>query len=356
MAAGVPIAVLLLRNVYLVGSWKGGNTKAISESALYVGRMTLAAFYQLFLGALEIERLGIPEVLLALAGVVYGFLVMRAWRRHRESILRNLRDRRSLLPLLTYLGVYVAAMIYLTFFSITHISPRYCYPLLPLLLLLIGLLITVVTPHIGRAREHNGSPSTPARRAAFASLLVVVASYLFLNVRDTLQPRLNESAFIERRIAGFLQEPTPPGESLQSWVEDNIPADANIVATDGQPTAYVLHRKTVSLVGPGYSEQAWEEPQVEALMARFHADFLVLYLGTPTHPVPVEQRKSRFLTALTRGEEASDWLRLAARNAHMMVFRRIARARRGAAVGGNRTRFTANRPGLRLAIAAGHAI
>jgi hypothetical protein len=134
---------------------------------------------------------------------------------------------------------------------------------------------------------------------------------------------VTESAFSDRRVAALLQEPTASGESLKSWVENNIPAEATIVASDGQATAYVLRRKTVSVVGRGYGYQEWEEPQLRELMSRFHADFLILYLDAPTHAVPAEQRESNFLMALTQGGTPTDWLQLAARNAHIMIFRRI---------------------------------
>jgi hypothetical protein len=312
-AAGALTAALLLRNVYLVGTWRGGNTKAVSETALYVARRSAAAIYQLFLGALRLERLGVPELLLALAGSVCACFGITALWHNRAAVARNLKDRPSLMPLLTYLGVYAAAMIYLTFFSTPHVSARYCYPVLPLLLVLIGLLVTLVAPNLGRTR-HRG--------IALASVVAVVASYLFLNVRDAVEPSLSRSALIERRIAKFFEEPTPSGEPLRRWVDANIPADASIVATDGQPTAFVLRRNTVSLASLDYRSQAWEEPQVRELMSRFHAAFLILYRGTPALAVPVEQSESQFLRTLARGEQPSDWLQLATRNPYVLIFRR----------------------------------
>jgi hypothetical protein len=37
--------------------------------------------------------------------------------------------------------------------------------------------------------------------------------------------------------------------------------------------------------------------------------------------VPAEQSESKFLSALARGEQSADWLRLAARNPHIVIFR-----------------------------------
>jgi hypothetical protein len=313
-AAALPVAILLGRNLYLVGNWRGGNSKQILRSGLEVGKKFVAAAYELFLGAPRLDRLGVAEFLFVLAGTLCAFLVFRSLLRHRESVIRAIKDRPGLLPVVTYLTVYMGMMLIVSFSSPPAFGPRLCYPLLPLVLVLAGLLVTLAAPDVGHSQNE---------RVMIASVLSVVAGYVFLNVRDTVQPSFSNSIFLDRRIAEYLEAPTPSGESLTTWVQSNIPADANIVATFGQATGHALQRKTVSLVGSQYSNQQWDEPHVRNIMLRFHATFLILYPDEPSHPAPDVQKESPFLASLARGEEPAVWLRLVAHNPHIMVFQRI---------------------------------
>jgi hypothetical protein len=313
VAATIPLAALLLRNVALAGNWRGGNTKAVFMSAAVVARKVVGAVYQLFFGTLRLQELGIPEALVVLALGVTGVLAIWIALKNRKAIVSGLKERPSLLPVVVYLSVYFGALLYLSFFSVAGISDRYCYPMLALLFLLIGMGITLVAPHMGRSGMG---------RATVASAALLLGCYLFLNVRDILRPLRSGSAFLNRQIAEYLEAPMASGESLRSWIDANMPAEAHIIAADGQATAHVLHRKAVSLVSHEYSPQNWEGPQMLELMTGFQADFLILYRGTPSRAAPEVQAESEFLTALAEGRQAPDWLHLAAENPHVKIFRR----------------------------------
>jgi hypothetical protein len=259
----------------------------------------------------------VAEVLVVVSAGVCGVFVVQAALKHREAIRRGLGDRPSLSPVLTYVGVYIGALVYLSFFSHLGFSYRYCYPFLPLLLVLIGLLVTMIVPHLSRSL-----PGTIAAAAA----VVLFGCYVFLHARNTLQPWPGGSIFADRRVAGYFAAAMPSGGSLRSWVEANVAADGNIVAADGQATGHVLHRKTVTLIGRANSNSIWEEPQVREVMTVFDADFLILYPEVPSSPASEVQNESTFLTALAQGREPS-WLRLAAENPFVKVFRRTPASR-----------------------------
>lgn len=358
--AALPIAVLLGRNLYLVGDWRGGNSKETLRSGLEVGKQLVVSVYRLFFGAIRADRLGVAEFLLAFVGAACAFVVLRSLLQHRERVAGELKDRPGLLPLATYLAVYMGMMLLVAFSAPPALTARLCYPLLPLVLVLVGLLVTLAAPSEGDSHSHRLSRLPASREAAdslearkvvtvppraravpiraaarpegvfpqprmvVASALTVVVGYVFLNVRDTLRPAFSDSVFLNRRVSEFLEAPTPSGEPLKTWVQSNIPAGANIVATFGLATGHVLRRKTVSLVGSEYSTQEWDEPHLRDLMLQFHADFLILYPETSTHPAPDVQKESPFLSSLARGEDPPDWLRRVARNPHIMVLQRIA--------------------------------
>jgi hypothetical protein len=255
----------------------------------------------------------VAEVLtVSIAGACGVFAIWLALR-HRRAIVRGLQDRPSLLPVLVYLGVYVGALLYLSFFSRLGISDRYCYPLLGLSFVLAGLAGTLLAPRIDGSR---------VGRAAAVSAVLLLGCYVFMNVRDMLRPLRSASAFSSRRVAAYLAAPMASGEPLLRWIDANVPADANLFAADGQATAHVLSRKTVSLVAREYSTQSWEAPQMREMMAEFQGDFLILYSGTPSEAAPAAQAESKFLTTLMEGRQRPDWLRLAAENRYTKVFQR----------------------------------
>jgi hypothetical protein len=112
-----------------------------------------------------------------------------------------------------------------------------------------------------------------------------------------------------------LDAPVADGSSAYAWLQRNIPLSSAIVAADGQATAYLLQRKTVSLVSNEYSDQEWSESAVQDLMKRFHADYLILY------PAAEPIAESPFLMRLLTGSPPP-WLSIAAENPSVRILRR----------------------------------
>jgi hypothetical protein len=109
------------------------------------------------------------------------------------------------------------------------------------------------------------------------------------------------------------------GRPIREWIDANMPADAVVLATDGQGTSYALRRKTVSLVSAEQSMTKWGQVEVKAAMEIFGASFLIVYPGAAPRFAP-EQRESAFLAALLRGEGPC-WLSLVAENPNVKIFR-----------------------------------
>ncbi len=299
----------LLRNQLLVGSWKGGNTKAAHHPLEIVLRESAVWLHHLFLGGIASAQIGISEILL-LVGMflVAGSLLPAPLRGSRDLAPQSRRPLRAFSFLACYIAVYFAGMIYLGVTSVISFDTRMFYPILPCILLLLGLPLSV-----GRARI---VPS-PRRRTAFAAgLLVSIAAYCSINSRSYTHPLPEPPhAIAARELSGTVER----GLTMRSWIESHIPTTQTIVANRGQATGYLLKRNTVSLVSSEYSDQQWNETSVRSLMRTYASHFLILYAGDGGDAVLHE---SAFLSSLARGQIPA-WLTVAARNRDVTVFRSV---------------------------------
>lgn len=309
--ATVPTAILLLRNISLVGTWRGGNAIDRRSTLIEVVKDFVFSTYETIFGELVRDRFGAPEVLAALAFGACGLLSAWVVFQNRKAIASGLKRLPTTLPILTCFAVYLGALAYLSYTSHLGFSYRYCFPLIPLMLVLVGLFATQIAPYV---------KGQLVGRLSAAATVALIACYAFLNVRNTLQPWEGSSIFSKQRVIDRLDAPMPSGESLRSWIESHVPVDATITASYGQPTAYVLQRKAVSLVAHDNSTYDWREAEIQDAMTRFNADYLILYPETPSDPAPEVQNESPFLTALVAGEARPNWLELVADNGHARVF------------------------------------
>lgn len=295
------IGIGLIRNHLLVATWKGGNTKLVRHDALPVIQEFFSSIYHVLLG--EAAPAGVVlETMVALAGVAIIALVARPLYQSRGVILGDKR----LHVLGTFVGVYVAAMIYLGTRSVISFGPRMFKPLLPMLLLFGAIAYRHVHGRLVHSRQ--------SRAVIVSAFVALFASYALINLRNYLSPPAEQRHLL---VSAELNNPLDNGESLAGWIGRNIPADRALVATDGQATGYLLKRGIVSLTSSEYSDQAWTAESVRATMKRFDANWLVIYYGL-RDVTPVIQQ-SAFLLDLSRGS-IPGWLRVVADNHRVRVF------------------------------------
>jgi len=296
VATGI-IALGLLRNVLQVGDWKGGNEKVVHHALSGVLVDFVAAIVRLFSGNGLSAGVLLPDLLLGaglvlLAGIAFGGRA--AWKPRRAALLA---------AALCFIGLYCAAMIHMGQASVITFGIRMFFPLLPSCLLVLALLVT-------QAQERLA----PARQGLFtAGLLLASAAYVGLNVRGLLRQHPEPAPHLVARAA--LQQEVGPGRTLEAWIGEHVRPDEVIVATQGQATAYALHRPTLSLVSLSYSKQRWDEAAVKAAMRGYHATYLLLYAGERP-----ELFQSPFLEALQAGTCPS-WLAPAAATRDVRVYR-----------------------------------
>lgn len=293
----------MIRNAVISGTWRGGNDLVVHTAASKVLHDTASSGYHLLFG-LTSKHIGIGMVISAMAVMLAGILLRRSVAKAAGGFWND-----SAIHLLFVLvGGYVAGMIYLgmTTMIIYDYNPRYFLPILPEVLLLGAAVSAAVWPL-----------QTDARKRRLIGVLVVVAlsGYAVENIRA-----LHNSGYYPGHllVASYFREPTDESTPLEQWVKSHIPPDGIVLATDGQASAYALHRKMVSLVSPRMSHGRWDEQEVRQTMAAFHARYLITYPGMPYELAP-EQDDSPFLHSLLQGEHPS-WLVVAAHNSHVAIF------------------------------------
>jgi hypothetical protein len=301
--AGAILSIVLLRNELLAGTWKGGNTKVVHHSIWTVAKMAGTSIYHLFFSPLAVSAASKAALVAGMAGMAWAVIGLFT----AGSPLRW-QMRRSLQLALVVIAVYLAGMLYLGANSSISFGGRMLYPLLPLTVLLLAAGYEWI------ARCLPPQSWTPRAWFAFAAALygtcLVTNSYANL----TYVPRQPVQAIHE-----LLKERLESGESLRSWLNANVPKEATIVASEGQATAYLLNRKTVSLVEEAFSDQTWDENAVRLLMFSHDTRFLLLY-AKQSNEVGSVLAESPILQSLARGEVPS-WLTLVAETLNTKVYR-----------------------------------
>lgn len=306
------IGFLLIRNATLTGSWKGGNTKVVTHALPVVLKQFGASTFHLLFGELP-SRLGPKQVIFGVCCLI--LLLTVAWAIGSKGIRSAIS---SLFPqarlLVVYIAMYCASMIYTSMSSVITNQSRYFYPLMPVYLLLLGIIVTRVQ-FLLSARS--------VRIVCTVCTVLLISSYWGINLEATATEKPGSS---HRSVEARFAMPDEMGRSLSSWFQANVPPEAVLVASDGQATEYALKRRTISLVSSQYSDQPWDETAVRTLMERYRAEYLILYPEIDPTIEPVQQ-ESAFLTALVQGQRP-EWLQLASENSRVMIFRRLAKKER----------------------------
>jgi hypothetical protein len=303
---------LMVRNVMLVGNWKGGNNlpaaMPISELVLVTPRIWL----HLLLGNGTLSQLWFPIGLIStgLVGLIGTCLAsircaparLPALLRQAPSWRPSVTKRETILAAFLIYSIGIAAI---AFRSTTEYSTRMYIPVLPHL---IALLVCGVALLIRRLPA--GNYSRPVSLVMILCLLLASTMGNFASGR-VLQPDLYE------RTQQALLRPDDAGHSIKYLLDQELKPGEVIAATNGQAAGYVLQRPTVSLSLRRYSFMTWDEPALHADLARFGATHLLVFRDARFDPVLQE---SRFLVTLADGQVPS-WLRLIGSNRSVYVYR-----------------------------------
>ena len=293
-----PIVCVMIRNLHIAGTWKGGNDVVVHHSFRSVLLASIQVGYLLPFGPVSRARLATASgratfavgVCIAMTLLAIAVIVFASGKKAGIRVLL-----RSPVPLLfTLLAGYGAGMFYLGIHTVISFGTRYFVPMYPEFILLCSAVLT----HYWLATSEPG-----IRRAIplFATIAMFCCASLNLYNLDHFSIPSHYA-----KLVAFFAEPTPDGTPLRRWVDDMIPANAPVVATSGQATGYFLHRPTISTVDQAMSARRWSEDEVQQTMATYHARYLITYPGlTPEYAL--EQQESQFLHGLSEGKHPS-WL------------------------------------------------
>jgi hypothetical protein len=299
---------LMVRNVILVGDWRGGNNIAASMPISRLVTDTLRVLHYLILGDARLSRLWFPMVLMSIGLVGLCVIGRRAKAARR---LASIREVLSLLPRVTNGTIVLAAfLIYSTGIaaiavrSVISYSPRMYVPVLPHMM---ALLVCGVAFLVRRL------PAGAYSRLVPATVLCLLLGDVIGNSisRISLGPDQYE------KTQEALLRPDEAGRSIKQLLDRELKPGEVIAATNGQAAGYALNHPTLSLVGRPFSLVTWNALELRTELARFAVTHLLVFRDTGLDPVIGQ---SQFLGGLAAGQ-SPPWLRLAGFNRDIYVYR-----------------------------------
>jgi hypothetical protein len=291
----------MMRNFWIAGTWKGGNTLAVHKSLTSVLYLFKGVCYHLILGNAK-ARLLIGGIVLIL-----GFLaiVLTLLAPGYKGIGRILFSNTSML-LAILCSVYCTGIIYLGTRTMISFGTRMFVPILPAFVL---LCVAVA------AKSWQKKIDLKVRRTISWLVVIGTLGYASTNLYSLGQ---DAQASPHLEISSVLGESAPDGVLLRDWVGINMRTDTPVLSVEGQATGYLLQRPTISMVGRTFSSRKWDEDEVRKTMLDYQVRYLIIYPGIPA-PFAPEQEESEFLQQLIAGKHPS-WLLPVFRTAHVAIF------------------------------------
>ena len=307
--ASLLVGAGMVRNILLVGNWRGGNEKEVSNAFANVAVQTGRAINGLVLGPLTSspDVTLVPRAVFALLVALLVVLLVARQRRTDAPSPLSPRARIFALDLLILVAVYCAFMFYAGLTTVISYGTRMFMPMIPLLALLIGAGLFRLTAPV----PPSGAPLPPYRGA----LVTLLVGYFAFNLAALRIPGVDRAS----PVLDQLLTPTDTGATLRDVITRYASEGRTIVATNGQALGYQLDRPTVSLVGPHYSRTVWTEAAVRDVVSRYQAAALIVTAPNPLQPPSSDLIPSAFIESLARGE-SPEWLRLVSRAGPVWVY------------------------------------
>jgi hypothetical protein len=305
---------LMVRNMLLVGDWRGGNN---TPSAMPIHNFvagTPRILYHLIVGDGTTSQLWFPIALLVIGLIGLCVTATPAGFSGTENpggAIREPFSQSSPRPnwglVLAALLIYGAGISAIALRSVIAYSPRMYLPVLPHLLTLVVCGVASLA-----RRAPKGAYS---RTAVVALALGSLLGYAMCNVISSARMALEPDAYQKTNLA--LVGPDETGRSLNELLDQELKPGEVIAATNGQAAGYVLRHPTLSLAGRPYTLVTWNAPQLRAQLARYGAAHLLVFRNPELDSV-VDQ--SPFLQGLAAGQ-SPPWLQPAGFNRDLYVYR-----------------------------------
>lgn len=301
LALGV-VGASMVRNAAVTGSWKGGVAKQ-SIDLWPSPRPIAVALYHVLLGEPRAE-VNIGTVLLFVGAAGLLLLGFWSWRQSKGG-RPEFGQAHWMLSLLVC--TYLVGMVYANMTMVISFGARYFIPLLPLIFLLVAYPLSTI------------ESASQRPMAYLACIALMLTGYFVVHIRGLIR---YTPPVPHQGVLRAFREPVSGGE-LTAWASANLSSADVITATNGQATAYALHRPTLCVVDPEYSSEVWSQARLLEEMQRFRSNYLIIYPGLRVDAAPV-QRESPLIREMLGGE-VPDGLEVVARNSSVIILRRILR-------------------------------
>jgi len=314
LISGSAVLSAAARNIYLVGNWRGGNDKVVSNPLLQTIGKALQGTNVLLLGPGSGSPGGTTLVRLACILLFLGGMVLLLTAGLRWSKTGGKGEvRTQYTPIATEIAilsaVYMACLFYAGLKSvIDYGDPRYFLPVAPLFFLLVGIFIT---------RWGSGLRVRPSglRTAAFAFLSASAAICIGLNLLLFRLPNAHAASPLEVDFAT-----SKVGEAqFSAKIRDLVGPDGVVISNNGQNVAHVVARPTISLVGPTFSSVEWTEQALRDVATQFRAKAIVIYVPEGEQWNDDNYIPSSFIRRLANNQPPQ-WMKLEFRSKHLLVY------------------------------------
>ena len=299
---------LMVRNVTLVGDWRGGNNTPVHVPLSEVAKSTPALWFHLLLGNGTLVQNRVPLLLIA-AGILLSamWMIGGTWRRRRGLRLAGHEGLGLGIGIVAVsVVVYGGGIFFLALRSVIAYSPRMYVPLLPHVLALVVCGLAYFVAQVPRGRLGN------TVRIGIVGFLL--AGYTGANATMVFQGE--DDTFL--KTEALLQELGRGGDSVKKFLLE-LPPDTVLTATNGQATGYITRKRTLSLVGSPYSKHEWTETTLREVMQEFRSAYLVVFAQPDLDSVIID---SPLLHELSEGN-APAWLESVEQTPRLHVYRLV---------------------------------
>jgi len=288
--AACGIGAGILRNVLLLGNWKGGNNEIATHSYRQIAHDFAVSVRDLLVGDAEPRHLlAVRLLMLGIVGLV-GILAFAGYRTQRTANTPGNASTMNILLVLTIIVVgYVACFLYVERNTVITFDARFLYPMLP-----IALLVAISAAFSGGRLLAPGAGRLTWNSSWVALLGLYALIHLEAWSRDVPSDAIDAAE-------QTLESRTADGRSVRDLVLAATGPGDSIMSTDGQAIGYILHRPTVSLPRPIFTSYSWTEGFVRSTIRRFAVR--VVLIGT----APADRAVSPFVAALAAGNSPT-WL------------------------------------------------
>jgi hypothetical protein len=296
LAAAAIIAPIMIRNAQTIGYWRGGHAEGGGLPPFVVLFNLFNAAFEIVLGPNAKWPLDIWTAVFLLAAAYLAVRQYRVFRRRQGSAGLPAFAPQALTWIAIISGIYALGII-LTELTAFAWDTRYYFPLYPLALVCLGVVLT---------------PASDARsRIACAACAI---SLLVFNARSVAGPFFPSPAI---RVNRWLQQEVEHGVSMKMWLQGHATGGEAVVAADGQAVHYLTGLPVLSVIPADVSTLKWDEAKLRDRMLRFRASYVLVFPGAGPNDV-VEQRIPLF-KGLTMGS-APSWLTVAARSRDGLLY------------------------------------